>query len=614
MIKGFRLYVVGDTLKVALLEYGEDEITLESITKAISNLGIEEFDSEAIGTAFNEGVFAEVAVMEFPPGNIPGTCWVSFDDEGETASINIHPPNGAGKIISEWDIKDELKKAGCDSYFKLDDIIHRNAEAHRSSRSPVVFKAAEKKPAEVTIEVPDDRKKALLTYKHPYAVDPPTPEEVLQKVADAGVTYGLDEEKVRAIVEANIDVTKQVIATGKDPVRGVDAKLEYLFDAFHEKSGPRIREDGTADFRDLHLFENVDKDTPLVKKIPATPGEEGTDVCGNPIKPEPGKDMALPKGKGTVVVEDDENVLVAEVGGAPKLVSGRVDVDEVLTVDDVDFSTGNIDFHGNVMVKGVVNTGFSIVASGDITCQDTVEGAHLDAGGSIFLKHGIKGMGKSVVHASGNVMARFIERCVVQSGASVIVDEALIHSDTSAFDTVEVTNSKGCIFGGHVRAGNLVRASFIGSEMAITTEVEVGVTPQIREELKSLNDTIKKKKNDYEKLSKNFIALSLMREKFELPAEREEMYQELSSVTTQLKDEIEEMSTKIASLENDLKQCAEGRVEARTILYPGVSIVIKNAKRKFMGEVHKAVVVKNGPDIEVSEEVAKPGEESRASG
>lgn len=603
MIKGFKLFIKKGKPSLALLEYGDENVTTERIVEAFKLAEVSPVDTDAIDSALDNDIEITLQVSEATPPKFTGTCWVTLDESSGIAKVNLFAPLGAGRIMSETDVVDELNHAGCDEYFILKDVIRRNLESHQKTRTKATFKVAERRDASAKAEISEDRRTAYISYIHPWGGQKLDLEDVLQVLNDKKVVFGIKEARIKEILTENKDVSKQRIAGAKEPENGVDGKIEYLFDAFHKNVGPKINEEGFADFRDLDLFENVEEKASLARKTPATLGTNGTDVTGKPIKATPGKDPQLPKGKNTLASSEDPNLLIAARAGSPKLVHNKVIVEEVLVIEDVDFSTGNINFNGNVVVKGIVNSGFSIEADGDITCKDTVEGADLTAGGSIFLKRGVKGLGKSRIKAGTNVLARFIERCTVDAGGSVIVDEAIIHSITSAGETVEATNSKGCIFGGRINAGALVRASFLGSEMAVATIIEVGASPLTRKQLEELNDEVKQKKDELEKSSKNLAVLKSLRDRSSLIPDREKLYQELVVRTPQLKTEIESATERIEELQEELQHAGEGRIEARKTIYPGVTLSIKNARTRINESRDKAIYVKEGPDIVLSSEI-----------
>jgi len=603
MIKRFKLFTDKGKLGLALLEYGKEPVTLDQITEALALIEIEEFDKDPIIKALGDGVEAVLIVLETEPLRLNGATWITIDELNNCAKVNLYPPIANGKLISESDVMDEISVAGVSDYYPYRDVLKRNIGIYQKTPAKTVFNVAERRNASAKVEISEDRRTAYITYTEPYGGNKLTFEETIALIKEAKVEFGILEDKVRNILEDNTSVAKVRIAGAQEAVNGEDGRLEYLFDAFHKNSGPNIREDGTADYRDLNLFESVIEEAPLARKIPATRGIDGIDVVGKPIKAVMGKDPQIPKGKNTKTSDTDPNLLVAAKAGSPKIQGGKVVVDDVLIVEDVDFSTGNIKFNGNVVAKGIVNPGFSITADGDITCNDTVEGADLKAGGNIFVKRGIKGLGKSQIEAGGNVIARFIERCVVEAGGSVIVDEALIHSNTSAGVTVEATHTKGCIFGGTINAGSLVRASYLGSEMAITTIIEVGASPKTRRRLETLNTETRRNKFEFEKSLKNLEVLKSQRNRGPLSPDREEMFKALLDKTASLKDNIEKSIETIGNLQKELHTSGEGRIEARKAIYPGVILGIKDVKKRIREPLEKAIFVKEGPDIVLSTEI-----------
>ena len=604
MIKGYRLYVKKEKLYLVLLEYGQREIALEEIVKSIEATGIGTYDETAVKDAFKTGVKAEVEIAASTPTDLPAACWIEFDENGNSAKVNLHPPLGNGRTMTESDVRRELDDAGCTGFYFFDDVLRRNLDSHRKAKVPVIFKAAEKRDAEIIAEIATDRRTAFINYHRPWGGKNFTYEEALAKLEAQNVKFGINEARLHEILENEHDVEQQRIAGARESVRGADATITYLFDAYHANSGPKVSEEtGCVDYRDLSLFENVEPGSPLARKNPATMGEDGMDVTGIAIKAEAGKDVQLPKGKNTNVSPDDPNLLIAQVAGTPKLVNGRINVDDMIVVEDVDFSTGNINFNGDVLVKGIVNAGFSITAGGDITCKDAVESANLSAKGNIYLKRGIKGMNRSKVDAGLNVYAKFLENCTVYANESVIVEEEIMHSVVLANERVEVTHPKGVIIGGTTKARELIRAPFIGSEMAVKTNLEVGIAPHLKEQMDDLDDSLTLKLKELEKVSKNLYTLNNMREKAGLTPEREELYHQLGNIATQLNTEVEEIAENIAALEGDLKSSAGCRVEAKKTVYPGVIITIKNAKIRISEPINKAVFVKDGPDVVLSTEI-----------
>ena len=108
-----------------------------------------------------------------------------------------------------------------------------------------------------------------------------------------------------------------------------------------------------------------------------------------------------------ITLSEDRKTLTADVDGHVMLVEGKVFVSNVLEVENVDISTGNIEYEGSVKVNGNVCTNFSVKAKGNIEVSGVVEGACLEADGNIIIARGMNGMARGCL---GNVPVG-VSRC-----------------------------------------------------------------------------------------------------------------------------------------------------------------------------------------------------------
>ena len=87
----------------------------------------------------------------------------------------------------------------------------------------------------------------------------------------------------------------------------------------------------------------------------------------------------------------------------------KISVIPVIEVNgDVDLSTGNIEFVGNVIVRGSVQTGFFVKAGGDVEITGTVSGGIVE-GKDVVIRMGIIGMQNGYVSAVQDLQAKFIQ-------------------------------------------------------------------------------------------------------------------------------------------------------------------------------------------------------------
>ncbi len=418
---------------------------------------------------------------------------------------------------------------------------------------------------------PDEMEAAVVVYP-PARGDGPTREDVLRALAEKGVVSGIDPAQVEAVLGRAGAQEPVVVARGKEPVAGADARITYYFPT-EARLRPGELDDGRVDYYNLNRVFNVEPGQVLATKAPATAGEPGFTVTGRELPARPGRDVPLLPGKNTELREGGLS-LIATARGHPVLQGGRVHVLPVFEVaGDVNFATGNIDFVGSVRIHGGVRYGFTVRAEGDIEVARTIEGGILVAGGNVTGKEGIRGLGKGRVVAKGNVSARFLENVTVEAAGDVIVGEAIMHSHVSAGGKIVVGGRKGVIVGGVCRAGEDIEAKVVGSYLATATELEVGVNPELRRAYNRVCTEKSEAEEHLEKVEKALALLqSLQAEGKALPEEKKALFIKLTRTRFQLQRKLEKLREEEESLREALGASERGRVKVKDVLYPGVTI------------------------------------------
>jgi uncharacterized protein (DUF342 family) len=286
----------------------------------------------------------------------------------------------------------------------------------------------------VTVEITEGEMKAYIQ------VMPPGPggcdlsvETYLSFLRNNRVVYGVKEEFLRDFADKPTYKEPVVVAEGSRPIDGRDAYIQYNFETDQTKVRLREGSNGRVDFKELNIIQNVVENQPLAKKIPPETGTVGRTVTGKVIPAKNGRDTSLPVGKN-VHVGDDGATIIADINGQVVVVSGKINVEPVYTVQgDVNLKTGNIIFLGTVIINGNVEDGFSVKAAGNIEVNGTVEKAELDAEGDIIVHQGITGKSGGLVRAGRSIWARFIENAIVEAGNMVVASDGIINSQVDAF-------------------------------------------------------------------------------------------------------------------------------------------------------------------------------------
>ena len=312
-------------------------------------------------------------------------------------------------------------------------------------------------------------------------------DDIYADLQNAGVRYGADSDVIDMFLQKRVYCTDFVFAVGKPVRHGTDASIEYFFKT-DLRARPTLNEDGSVDFFNLNTMNHVKKGDLLARLTREDPGEYGINVCGEQVKPRDVKRLKLRYGRN-IVVNEDHTEAYCEVNGHVTLVDDKIFVSDVYTAENVDNSTGNIEYDGSVKVNGNVCTNFSIKAKGNIEVSGVVEGAMLEADGNIIIARGMNGMAKGVLKAGGNVISKFIESSKVTAGGYVST-ESILHSEVSAGTEITVSGKRGFVTGGKVSAANLISVKTLGSAMGADTIVEVGMDPSKKARMQELQKQI----------------------------------------------------------------------------------------------------------------------------
>jgi uncharacterized protein (DUF342 family) len=215
--------------------------------------------------------------------------------------------------------------------------------------------------------------------------NPITEGEVLHKLAEAGISYGLKKEAIEKALKK--PGTTVLVAEGTSPVSSVDGYIDYLFKK-KEETEP-VDPSGRIDYFSFHKVVSCKKGEILAVKKPPLPGRPGRNIFDEEVMPPEPADPQWRVGDGVVVIEE---TAIATRSGRPVLKDGRLVVLPVYCVEaDLDLSVGNIDFHGDVIVNGNVQDNFRIKATGLVKVAGSVTQALIEADGQVEVAKNIIG-------------------------------------------------------------------------------------------------------------------------------------------------------------------------------------------------------------------------------
>ncbi len=421
--------------------------------------------------------------------------------------------------------------------------------------------------------------------------------EILGDLKHRGVTFGIDDDAINGFLNNRVYMQNIVVARGTEPIQGKNAYIEYMFNT-DLKARPTLLEDGSVDFFNLNIINHCSEGELLARLHREVPGTYGFDVTGQRIKPVDVRRQVLRFGRN-IRLSEDRNEIYAMCPGHVNLVEGRVFVSDVMVVENVDPSTGNIEYEGNVQVNGNVATNFSIHAKGNVEVKGVVEGAEIVAGGNITIARGMNGMSRGVLKAGGNVIAKFIENSSVEASGYVEAG-SLMHSQVLSGSEIHVGGKRGFISGGKVAATSLIDVKILGSDMGTDTVAEIGVSPTAKRRHKELEDLIA---TNIKTINRAIPIMEAARDKVEagitLSVEQTENIKNLSSMVKEKLKELNSYKQEREELSELIAHDKKASVTVRDVVYPGVKIVISDASKIIKDPVRYCRFVKERGDVKV---------------
>ena len=305
-------------------------------------------------------------------------------------------------------------------------------------------------------------------------------------------------------------------------------------------------------------------------------------AVGSPL--EPGPNVRREEAEGAIQY-------VAEVEGFVHVRAGKVSVHELLVIDgDVGFDTGNLDYAGDICVRGSAGKGYTVKAGGDITVVGTVEvGCTLVARADVTVGRGVHGR-KTKVIAMGDVYVRHVEQASVHALGDIRAGHHVLDATLRAGGRVAVNKGDG-EWGGMLRGGQSwarrgMEVYRAGDASGASTQLYAGLDPEQAKKLDELQRKLMELTKHIERHLAKFsmqhvdvpqiqrlLAASTGPQRKLLAATARKLG-ELLQANKQLLDER-------ASIENAMVQeLDDAVVKIQEMVYPGVAVRIGDHTRR----------------------------------
>lgn len=331
--------------------------------------------------------------------------------------------------------------------------------------------------------------------------------KILAALRENGIVAGIDFDAVDRIATEEKHFDMMNVARGKEPSVGKDGWYEFYFQTDIKKK-PTLLENGTVDYQNIKWFEDVKRGQEIAYYHDAEAGEPGVRINGEEIPGLKGEELPPLQGRGIYLLRD-KRTYVASMDGKVEYKDDKLEVINMLTLEEVTNATGNVDFNGSVYVQGSVTEGVTIRATKDVLVDGFVESAVIEAGGDIILRNGNNAGGRGYIRADGDIMGNFFENAKVYAGGDVKANYCL-NSEVVA-ENITISGKISTIAGGIIHAGVSITSHDIGNPAGVFTKINIGKEEELsrkRTQIAQKQESVKKEltllQNAYRDFQKKF--------------------------------------------------------------------------------------------------------------
>lgn len=432
--------------------------------------------------------------------------------------------------------------------------------------------------AQINVHLSQDQMAAWIIIYPPIGQGQDLSKELLtQTLKQLKVIFGLDAELLESLLTLkNRYFCILPIARGTYPIDGIDGEVIDHFPRTvqHEVM---VNEFNQVDYTSLNLVHNVAKGDVICDIKSETPGVDGKTVTGSVLAAHNGVKPSIPQGRNTVLSEDGTQLL-ADCTGHVEFSVRSFQVRTVLEIPgDVDYAVGNINFLGDVHVKGDITSGFTVRAAGNIQVDGVVEAATVEAGGNLVVACGVTGQDRAIIRAHQCIYAKYLENCCAYARQGIQTD-CIINCNIYSDADIVVRSGRGKIIGGTLRASQEISATTVGSKNETATVIILGGLPceafereQILAELAQIEASLAKLEPKPDSPSK----------KTQLSEQRLKLY----VAKMKLKKFDQDFETISAQFEE-----ADSRRLICTTIHPGTTITIDTQSRQIEHLEHNCII------------------------
>lgn len=420
-------------------------------------------------------------------------------------------------------------------------------------------------------------------------------EELLKLISQSGIAHGVDQTSIALFI--NLQASGQPfdgffnIAHGTFPHDGEDGSIEFHVLPSVNTARYDQSVSGSIDFKQLNLIENCFAGQLIASVRPPGPGKPGKDIFGIELPAKPGNPLALRPGEGVTVSSSGVD-FTSTIEGRVICEDGVISVTQNLEIaGDIDYSVGNVDFTGKVVVSGSVLDGFSVSGKLGVEVGADVGSAEIHSNGPVVIKGGVKGRGVARITCS-DLAVKYIDEAAIEARGDVVVTKEILQSTVKALGKVEMPN--GGLIGGSLVAFKGVNIGTIGSDMGVETKVAAGLAwtdeesiADIQRRVAALGERIRMADVIVAPLLADSATCS------RLTVEQKAVVADLVAELRRLRNSLTALNEEREQIQGHRQEGKVGQINVNTAIFPGTQLQFATTWQPVMNALKGPLSIRN---------------------
>jgi uncharacterized protein len=442
--------------------------------------------------------------------------------------------------------------------------------------SPTVVIAGDKSKA--TLRIPPGCNRAMLT--KPLLIGLISGEGV--EVTDH--TASVIQAFVKDPPPEDQEVTLEV-AFATPVMHGSDGSILWCVDEAKESEDGAegdAAEDSTVSHYNRCSFNMVQTGDVIGKVRTAELGQDGRDVTGATIPAKPGKDVKLTIDESIMMRADGS--LIAQQDGVLYHEAGKAQIRKHIEIRDyVDFSTGNIDFDGDITIDRGVRDCFEVTATGKIEVKGMIEAAIIRAGKDLVAFGGFAGRERGHAYTGGCLRGKYLDNVYGKVKQDLCIDREVINCELMI--DRKIVSPHGSIIGGRISPTGEVEIGTLGSGAGVTTELVIGTVPSLEPFARKLDRIFQILTRDIDKLNNEQDIINKNSAKGRMTATDKERQTEIMFEQSMIGSSLDRAQRTLDRINQRINKRRRVDVTIQRVVHPGVTFILDERCYKMLEEI-----------------------------